>query len=378
MRRQRGFTLMEILIAMALTTIVTASVLSIVRTQLMAFEQNDQVVRTQQNARAGLDFVESIVRRACGGISQGWLWVYTPTMQATSTPMACLRYFDGPTSINASSFTGTNANLPDALEVVYATGTMTAISAANGAAGASLTTTAPFVDVLDTCNFNVGDYAILTDKDYANPALFYISAVSGTGNCPRAGRLSFGTVSPAPTTAYLPVVSAYTGAASGTPVLKAATYSFYVAPSTVATYGSMLMIDSNGIASTGHTSYGTTYVQPAVEGVVDFQVAVGVDNNPTDGAITENTGSKSTDEWYGNSSSDAALPTPTSAAPWTTLKQVRLSLMVQSMNSYPGAGTTLSQGFEDRPLSSYPSVTPTPRYRAASIVVAPRAWNLAE
>ena len=281
-KRQRGFTLMEILIAMALTAIVTASVLAIVRTQLVAFEMTDQVVRTQQNARAGMDFVETIVRRACGGISQGWVWVYTPNLQATTTPLPCLRFYSAATPQTATFTTGSTTNYSDALEVIYATGTMTAISADSGASGASLTTTTPFVDVLDTCNFNINDYAILTDKDYANPALFKVSAVTGSGACPRAGRLSFGTVSPAPTTAYSPTVSAYVAnTTSGTPVLKAATYSFFVAPAGTATYGDMLMVDATASSQHEPPRTGSSTVQPAVEGVVDFQVAVGIDGTST-------------------------------------------------------------------------------------------------
>ena len=120
-------------------------------------------------------------------------------------------------------------------------------------------------------------------------------------------------------------------------------------------------------------------MQPAVEGVVDFQVAVGIDSSG-DGTIFDN--SSASDEWYGNNSSDAVVPPPSKLAPWTTLKQVRLSLMLQTLNNYPGSTTTLPSAFEDRPPASYPSSTSTsgatPRYRSIRMVVAPRAWNLSE
>ena len=126
-RRSRGFTLMEILIAMALTTIVTASVLSIVRTQLQAFEMQDQIVRTQQNTRAGMDFLESIVRRACGGISSARL-------SSTRQPGGHYGHLPlharvGRRAVSGKTFTSSKpTQLPDALEVVYATGTMTALT----------------------------------------------------------------------------------------------------------------------------------------------------------------------------------------------------------------------------------------------------------
>lgn len=379
MTRARGFSLMEVLIAMALTTIVTASVLAIVRTQLTAFEMQDQIVRTQQNARAGMDFIETMVRRACGGINTGLVYVYTPTFQST-IGLPCLRHIDGAT-INTTSFTATNADFPDALEVVYATGAMTAVTKHT-----ELTTTAPSVDVIDTCNFAAGDYALVTDQTYSNPALFKISSVTQLGTCPSAapvpGTLFFGAVAPAP--AVLPVVSDYVAnATSGTPVFKAATYSIFVVPSTTtgpnAAYANMLMVDPDGIASANHLDYGRK-VQPAVEGVVDFQVAVGNDNSGTGAGIIT--------DWIGDTWGET-IPDP-ALTPWNSpslavmpqLRQVRVSLLLQTGNLYPGTPGAATP-FEDRPLASYPQTqlvagANSQRYRSMRIIVAPRAWNLSE
>jgi len=378
MRRTRGFTLMEILIAMALTTIVTASVLAIVRTQLTAFEMQDQIVRTQQNTRAGMDFVETMVRRACAGINNGYLQVYTPTLQSTAG-LPCLRHFDGAVA-SATTFTPTKADYPDALEVVYASGSMTAVTKHT-----ALTTTTPSVDVVDICSFSVGDFVILTDKSYLNPALFKISAIS-TGTCPSstpvAGTLSFGTVNPAPS--VLPTITDYqANTANGTPVFKAYTYSIFVANSTLIgstnkAYDNMLMVDPAGITSTNHLDYGKT-VQPAVEGVIDFQVAVGND--------TSGTGAGTTLDWVGDSWGETLAP-PTATAPWNSAtltvmpqyRQVRLSLLLQTTNLYPGTPGPITPS-EDRPSTSYPQFTAgqnSQRYRSMRIIVAPRAWNLAE
>ncbi|HEX6839055.1 MAG TPA: prepilin-type N-terminal cleavage/methylation domain-containing protein, partial [Polyangia bacterium] len=364
--RQRGFTLMEILIAMALTAIVTTSVLAIVRTQLVAFQMNDQIVRTQQNTRAGMDLIETIVRRACGGINTGVVQVYTPSL---SKPMACVNFVDG-AKITATSLISSDAKLPDALEVIYATGTMTALTKPDP----TLSSTTPSITVLDASSFAKNDFVILTDASYANPAMFQISNITGN-------TLSLGLLGAAPTT--LPTVQAYdaTGGKSGTPVFKAATYSFFVAPDdgTAGIYANMLMIDSNGVVSTTHTDYGKT-VQPAVEGVADFQIAVGNDANGN-GLITD---------WIGDTWGEGPLMDPT-ATPWnsgtlTTMpqyRQVRISLLLNTPDKYAGASmTTWAQNaFEDRPATSYPTITSGAanyRYRSVRMVVAPRAWNLTE
>jgi prepilin-type N-terminal cleavage/methylation domain-containing protein len=353
-RRQRGFTLMEIMIAMALAAIVSTAVLSIVRTQLMSFEMNDQVIKTQQNARSAMDFVETVARRACGGISSGSVGLNVAG--ATQQVQPCLRWYDA-----GSGFPITVETSTDALEVVYASGTMTALTAAT-----DLKTTLS-VAVKDTSSFAVGDYVLI--GDFANANLYKIAAKVGN-------TLTFDAQA---TTASTPPALAMPLAA-GSPVLKASTYSLYVAPVAAGVYWRMLMVDADGMVSANHANYAK--VQPAVEGVKDFQVAIGIDGS-ADGFITESTSAPGTDEWIGNTTGES-VPVPTSTAPWnppvtTTapqLRQVRLSLILQTANSYPGTPPTLPQ-FEDRPAFAAP-LAGDPRYRSVRMVVAPRAWNLAE
>jgi hypothetical protein len=338
---------MEILIAMALTAIVTTSVLAIVRTQLLSFERNDQIVRTQQSARAAMDFVETIVRRACGGISAGQVGVNVPSLSPKLA--TCVNYVDG-ASVNTTSFATGGTNAPDALEVVYATGTMTGLTVVP-----TLTTSPLSVLVTDVTGFAADDYVLVSD--YANADLFQISTVStsvASGVRPAPGTITF-------KAAGGTLVGPTLNLQIGSPVFKAATYSFFVAPAGSGTYTGMLMIDSAGVASTNHLDF-PTKVQPAVEGVVDFQIAVGADND-ANGTI---------DQWIG-SSSGGTLP----ATPWTTLRQVRVGIILQTSNLYAGTPTTLPM-FEDRTSFGTLSNEYAPRYRSARMVVAPRAWNLAE
>lgn len=365
-RRTRGFTLMEILIAMALTTIVTASVLAIVRTQLSAFEMNDQLVRTQQNARAAMDFVESTLRRACGGVAAGPIGVNTLSVHKQ---VDCFQWTDS-AKIDPAGFSKSGTGLSDAVEVVYASGTMTALSAAP-----TLSSSAT-IQVNDVTGFAKDDLVLITDYSTG-----YLMQIASNPVTTATTRPAPGTITLTSTATTLPSSGAPT-LSVGTPVFKASTYSFFVVPTDAASnYAGMLMVDPNGVTSTNHLDYGGA-VQPAVEGVVDFQVAVGQDSD-ANGYVVENLSAKGTDEWIGNDASESALP----ASPWniaTTypqLRQVRLSLMLQTLNKYAGAAGTLTP-FENRSASSYPangaSVTYGPRYRSVSMVVAPRTWNLNE
>lgn len=378
MRRSEGFTLIEVMIAVGLTAILMASVLSIVRVQLRTFEQNDQILRAQQNERATMDFLESIMRRACGGVSGGSVGV--AVSGATAAVVPCVRYYDGANIATTALSTG-SASSSDAIEVIYATGTMTTIASTSGT---FTTTTSPTLAVNDVSNFALNDYVLVSDASYANGYLLKITGITVTGTgVPLAGTLAFGPIPSTLSSAAYVFPSGSPTLGTGTPVFKAYTYSIYVAPSTLTNgYANMLVLDTNGVASTNHLDWGNT-VQPIVEGVVDLQVAIGFDNN-VDGTVTESTSSPSTDEWIGNASGETVSGPPLSAWNVTTTppqpRQIRLSLTVKTLNSYSAAQAPLT-AYEDRPASSYPSATAgtsAPKYRQDRIYIAPRAWNLTE
>jgi hypothetical protein len=307
-----------------------------------------------------MDFLETMARRACGAISSGSVGVNL--VGVAQGPVPCLRHYDGAT-IGATSITSSSASLPDAFEIIYGSGTMAAVTAT------PTLTSSPSVAVTDVTGFAVGDYVLLTD--FANADLFKISAISVT-TTPK-GVLSFGTL---PASVVGPTLS---GTPSNLVVVKATSYTFFVAPAGTPTYAGMLMVDPAGVYSASHLDWST--VMPAAEGVVDLQVAIGNDVNGN-GTIDENSGAPATDEWIGNSWGETIPALPWNSSNLATLpqlRQVRVSMLFQTMNSYGGVAAPLT-AFEDRPAASYPSVAAAggPRYRSMRVVVSPRAWNLAE
>jgi prepilin-type N-terminal cleavage/methylation domain-containing protein len=352
MRRARGFTLIEILIALGLAGIMSAFLLMLTRGQLMAYQMNDGVSRAQQNSRAGMDYIEQMLRRACGGIQYGEVGINVPGVGQSVQP--CLKVWDG-ASVTSSSFTSSApATLPDAIEVIYGTAPYTQLTIAPSF---------PTVTVSDTTGFAVNDYVLITDFQGA-AELFQISSMTSTvtGNT-APGTFTF--ASPGGTPVAMPALG---GAKSYTPgindgVLKAESLSVYVS----STDGT-LMVDSRGMLSTSHT----TYAQPLIDGAVDLQVAVGID--------ADNNGLLAAGEWAGSSTALPSTGIP-AALPWNVgttqplLRQLRVTLLVQTSDKYPGTLATALGPYEDR--TSYPAAaSPSPRYRALSMTVAPRAWNL--
>jgi len=63
-KKERGFTLVELLVAMAISGIVMAAVYTAFVTQQKSYTVQDQVAEMQQNARVGLDMIAREVRMA--------------------------------------------------------------------------------------------------------------------------------------------------------------------------------------------------------------------------------------------------------------------------------------------------------------------------
>ena len=129
MRRSRGFSLAEILVALGLSGLVAAGMLALTRGQLQAIQLSDSTNKLQQNVRAGMDFVENLSRRACGGVASGQVGLDVPPLPSVAS-VPCLRVWESAMPAGGSFAAGTSGSASDALEVIYATGTLTATTAA--------------------------------------------------------------------------------------------------------------------------------------------------------------------------------------------------------------------------------------------------------
>ncbi len=345
--RTRGFSLVELLVAMALAGILSTFLLAMTRSQLIAYEMNDQITRAQQNGRAGVEFLEQSLRRACGGISAGRVTLNGPDAPVAAT--ACVRVWDGAKQKDGSFEIDDPATKADAVEILYGTTPLTAATTA-------LNTATPSVTVADTTGFAVGDFVLVTN--FLQGAAFKISSVAAGA----PGTLTFASPSGA---LLLPsaigTLSAFVPAA-GDSVMRLRSIAIY--RETTGVYADMLMLDPDGMLGANHND-----AEPLVDGVEDLQLAIGVDANG-DGLINT-----APDEWAGNNNGELH---PLPALPWNQLgasqvRQVRATLLVRTMNRYPGV--TVVEVSENR--TAYPASTGgNHRYRALRLTVAPRGLNL--
>ncbi len=352
--RARGLTLVEIMIALGLSSVVAAFLLMLVRGQLLAYEMNDQVTKAQQNGRSGLEFLETALRRACGGMNTGRLAVNVPGAPQVLT--SCLRVWDGAVPASGSFTTGASpTSRADAVEIVY--GGAPFIRAAT-----ALNTAAPSVDVSSAAGFNVGDLVLVTN--FQQGVLVRVKTVNVAApnstlvfDEPGGTFLLPDAIGPVPQ--YTPV--------AGDTVMKAESIALYLETG-AGPLKDMLMLDPNGMAGGDHAD-----AQPMLEGVEDLQFAIGVDSNG-DGLLTD----APIDEYRGNQSGELAPPSP--PLPWNQLgtdqpRTVRATLIVRTTNTYPGAGN-LVPPYENRVTYLPPGNGVQYRFRPLRMTVAPRIWNL--
>jgi prepilin-type N-terminal cleavage/methylation domain-containing protein len=393
MRKSRGFSLIEVMIALALAGISSAFLLIVTRSQLKAFQMNEQLQDAQLNARAGVEFIEGTLRRACGGIAYGQVGLNVSGV--TPQVANCVRVFDGDegnTNYTGGSFstsTGVPASQSDAIEIVYGTAPITNIAQAASLGGNT-------VGVCDNSNFKVNDLVLITNMSQA--VMVQLSDVNGTAptSClpttsyPNAHTLTFNLALPStgagaslPQGQTGPNVTAFDPTASGNMLMKAVSVSIYrFNSSTTNPNNRMLMLDPAGMVDTNSHNND----QPLVEGVENFEIAIGSDTGATpDGIITEVGSAANDDEWLGNYSGE--LPSPATpiyfnvgTSGGTLYRQIRATLVVRTNNLYPGnAALGVTKPVEDR--TNNINLTPNtaggaPRYRTMRVSVAPRVWNL--
>lgn len=387
--RRRGFTLVEIMIATALAAVMSAFLLMITRTQIAAYQTNDELVATQQNVRASLDFIGTYLRRACAGLSTGRVtWRNGATRSSAAGGDACVKFYDGyKVDKNAASFSSSGADAtkyPDAIEVIGGMSPVTSLTQIDGAATCTALPTAS-ISVANVTGFAAGDWILVTD--YSQGFLAKINTITTSSKTLNLATSPNNTIPAAVPTGMTLSATSCTGSGT-TPalaVMKAVNFSLFVTNTNNASNFStaeqdQLWYDPDGMAGVDHTG-----AQPIADGVIDLQLAIGLDSTNTGLPVDSGT---ATDDWLGNNSGDGALPslpwnsgTPSSANKW--LMSIRATLIGETINQIAGAPaippqsedrTTLYSSVGGSAVTLSTSSASGPRLRQMRALVAPRQW----
>ena len=269
--RQRGFTLVELMISLVLVSLVVGLMMQSAVVILGAFREQREAMGLERAARGSIDLIAEAVRNASAGVVTGEL-----RDASSCNPVVGLAV--------RNSSTG-----PDAIELMYASGAV--VSSIREAVTASSSN----LVVVDAAGIAPGDQVILTNGTVGR--LLPVTSVDPSGNYWSLGtRTNLCSIAPMPSAGFAP----------GALVVRAkyARITVETGPDRVP----LLTIDPDGDGPRGS--------EPMAEGIEDLQIAVGVDLDG-DGVLRDS--GDTADEWFYNAVGDADPP-PVTGGRWRALR----------------------------------------------------------
>jgi prepilin-type N-terminal cleavage/methylation domain-containing protein len=371
--RQRGFTLVELMITIIIAAIVASSAFMFFISQRRVYDTQMKILNTQQNLWAAMETVSRFVRAAGMGMF-GCVSPTDPTPTGTGStgPATGLRAFSkgGGATIRLAPLWIKNGKLgaADSITVVFGSGSFGNFTDAKlGGTVAAPTNTITTALGLSSV-FRVNEFAILLDNTAApigppvgdrGCTLFQITGIdSGTDTLQHSATSTWNPS--ADIAGYVPFT--YTGGATPTAGIRDFGAVNWVQFSIDATGPSprlmMNRLDGSGGA------------QPLADGIEDMQIAYACDLSPVpsgDGAFTEGTdaASKLADEWTYNVTGD--VPPAACNRP----QAVRITIIARSTEAdttLAGLPTNAKPAAED----GLAGVRDTYRHRVLTTTIYPR------
>ena len=323
-RRQRGVTLVELMIAMVLGLLVTGGVIQVFVANRTTYAFNEGLSRLQENGRFALDTLAYRIRLA-GHF--GCLWGVPITnnlngpasfafdfdqglagYEATGTGVGNTFAAAATNPANATDLTNWVPTLPAALANSVVPGSDVLVVRNGSAGGNSLTVpfnsaSSVFVDAA-VSDYQVGDIAVLADCQKAS--IFQVTSVTDTGTSIRLDHVGAGTPGNA-----LPNWGVSQEFGNGSEVRLAETWVYFVG--TPAGGGAPALFQSRIGVDTASTTAALAPEQ-LVDSVDTMQVLYGVDA-ALDGAVDQ-------------------YVTASAVADWDTVVTVRVSLVMRSPQEY--------------------------------------------
>ncbi len=322
-RGQRGMTVVELMIAVVILSVVVAAAFSVSYSIMNSYREHRRAVGVERSARGAMAVLVDAVRNASPGVPNGQIVDLVGCELTTA--------WRGIRVDNAS-------DAPDAIDLVYSKGGLiTTLRAA-------FNDTSSVMVVEDAALFRAGDQILVTD--------FVTGHLMTIDNITQAApdwNLTLRNGPPQSMCATPPVSFTYAPRATVLRVQKARFFVGAGAP--------VLMMDPDG------TPGALPLPEEAVaEGVEDLQIAIGVDLNGNGGIDPEVGGAGNDDEWVYNHEDDLDPP-PVGTAPY---RAIRLTVIARSTDDTSLVATAKRPEAEDRPAATTADVS---RRRILSTIV---------
>jgi prepilin-type N-terminal cleavage/methylation domain-containing protein len=281
--KERGFTLIEMMVALTIFSFVVAGVLAVAVATTQGYREQRQTIATEAGARLTLDFIADAIRQASPGV---------PDPSRLQDGLTCVSGALTVTDDNGGSGA-------DKLDVIYASGAVVTSTQE------VYTTGTTSLNVTDASNLAIGDYIVITNFDQGT----LVKVLNTTGNQLTLSTQCSGIALPSG------------GYPTGSLVVRAQHATFYVG--TQDGIPTLFMDpDSDNPAS-------TATAEPMAEGIEDMQIAAGIDGS-NDG-VQENGAAANDDEWQGNVAGDSPLT--------GTLRAIRVTLVARARQAVIGSVT---------------------------------------
>lgn len=300
--QQRGFTLIEMMVALVLFAAVTAGMMSVAVTMTNGYRDQEVTIATETSTRSAIEFMSQGLRGASPGVSD--------PNKITDVTSCAVTAQNNAFRVEQNLVVAGLASKPDAFTVVMPVGQVLT------------TTTSTFagtsVNVSNAAELSVDDQVLVTDHDVGS----IMRIASKAGNTLTMAAFGAG---PCGTVAF-PVGSTVIR------VMRARFSVGFLAGENVP----MLFMDADAEG-------GAFIPEPIAEGIEDMQISVGIDNNPVDKVIgVENASAANADEWVGNNLGDT---------PYTNqagVRAIRITLVARTAKEATGINAYKLPAIEDR------------------------------
>jgi prepilin-type N-terminal cleavage/methylation domain-containing protein len=325
--REQGFTLIEIVVSLALATLILVGTMSFLAMQSRSHRDSMELQTMQMSVRMGLDRVLRDARSASAGFSTGTVSIQDATV-VSATGLVTLP------AVSLGHTVGTNAsnsgpNGSDELNLVFADGRGVTNTTFDPSGVVSKLATPQTVTVLDYRGFTTAspDNFVLV-SNATDAILVKVTAIT-PGTPTPAGSLTLAGMA-----AANPFPGAIASFPKGSMILTASAVTYRIDTSVFGTVEPALVVVRGGpLGITGSA-------EPLATQIEDLQVALGYDGlggGVVDNFITENTAAGANlDEWAFNLAGD----TQTGAI--TTLRALRVSLVARSVSPRPVGSDVLT------------------------------------